>query len=92
MKKVLVLVSVLLVASVAWAGYWQSNVVESQHGGYNALVEYVDDDGYVKETRTVGNYESKRKARKAAKNKADELNESEGVKHDPSCDDPLFNC
>lgn len=90
MKKLAILLSLVLIASFAWAGTWKALVLENSNGGYNALVEYHDDDGNVTDTKSGGTYESKRKAKRAAKNLEKALNDA--VKLDPECDDPNFDC
>ena len=81
-----------LVLNVALAGSWQANPFPSAYGGYNALVEYIDDYGNVIDTRNGGHFQKKKDARKAAKALAKELNEGSGFMDNPACDDPLFLC
>lgn len=68
----------------ASSGY-TGGVKKGDDGSWIAYVE--DPSGFVQ--MEVGRYESKREARKAAKEAAKEWN---GVKADPACNDPIVVC
>ncbi|NOZ11282.1 MAG: hypothetical protein GXP09_09630 [Gammaproteobacteria bacterium] len=54
---------------------WKVNIEPNPRGGFIALIENLDREGNAIETRTVGRYKTKREARKAAREAADDANE-----------------
>lgn len=75
---VAVLVAGLLVASTALGqgGHYEGDVVRNQDGDYVALLEYYpfDTAGSAESTEVVGTYETRREARKAARQAEKEAN------------------
>ncbi len=75
-----------------WGGGWSGGVVENPNGGYNA---YITNDLYVGVAEPVGRYQTKREARRAARQAAKDKTAQTGnnVWHTgEECDNPLFNC
>jgi len=64
---------------------------ESYNGEYLAVIRNTHSSEY---DVVGGPYKNKNKAKRKAKKAAKKANKKEesGVMHDPSCDNPLFNC
>ena len=86
MKKFVALMSLVLILSFAWASSYRVTITQSRDGEYYGLVEELNRFGDVVATHGTGEHETKKEAKKAARDKKKELEQKDKVKSDPECD------